>query len=135
MTRSTPAELGERVARDHHGALEVGGRGVEIFALELLPVGERDRMNHEVEPSPFFRDGGEQRIEAGGVGDVAGQHQGCAHALGERPDPLAERVALVGQDELGAVLRHRPGDPPGERAIIGDPEDQPLLARHQRHGL
>jgi hypothetical protein len=92
-------------------------------------------VDHEVEPVPLLSDGREQRIKARRIGDVAGQDQRGADAFGQRPDPLGQRIALKGQGQLRAMPGDRPGDAPGKRAFVGDPEDQPLLARHQRHGL
>ena len=47
---------------------------------------------------------------------------------------LAERLALIGEGELGAVRGQRLGDAPGDRVVVGDPHDQAALALHQsRH--
>ena len=59
-----------------------------------------------------------------------------ADRFGERLDPPAERLALVGEGELRAVRGERPGDAPGDRMVVGDPHHQAALALHQlRHGV
>ena len=44
------------------------------------------------------------------------------------PHALLQRLALIGEGELGALRRQRLGDPPGERAVVGEAHDQPALA-------
>ena len=41
-----------------------------------------------------------------------------------------KRVALVGERELGARRARGRGDPPGERAVVGDAHDEAALAAH-----
>jgi hypothetical protein len=53
---------------------------------------------------------------------------GGVELAGERLDPLLQRVALIGQGQRGAVLVGRPGDAPGDRAVVRDPHDQAALA-------
>ena len=51
--------------------------------------------------------------------------------LGQRLDPLLQRVALVGEGEVGAVVAAGPRDAPGDRAVVGHAHDQPAFAAHQ----
>ena len=51
--------------------------------------------------------------------------------LGERLDPLLERVALVGEGEFGAVRARRLGDAPGDRAVVREPHDQAALSAQE----
>ena len=44
----------------------------------------------------------------GRIGDVAMADHGGVELLRERLDPLLQRVALIGEGELGAVLAGRP---------------------------
>ena len=46
-------------------------------------------------------------------------------------DPPLERLALIGESELGALLAERLGDAPGERAVVGEAHDQAALSLHQ----
>jgi hypothetical protein len=92
-------------------------------------------VDQEIEAAPALIEGREQLVEAGRIGHVGRQHERRADLLGERPHALAERIALVGDGELGAVRGERARDPPGERALIGDAHDQAPLARHQGRGV
>src|SRR3712207_8707033 len=48
-----------------------------------------------------------------------------------RSDALAERLALVGEGELGAVLAQNLGDAPGDRVVVRDPHDEAAPALHE----
>ena len=50
---------------------------------------------------------------------------------GQRLDALPERVALIGERELGALVGAGLGDAPGDRPVVGDAHDQAALAGHQ----
>ncbi|MSO81664.1 MAG: YihY family inner membrane protein [Alphaproteobacteria bacterium] len=89
-------------------------------------------MDDEVEPAPALRQRGEHRVHARFVGDVGGQDDGAADALGQRADALGQRLALIGEGELGAFGGHRAGDAPGDRTVVGDAHDEAALALHQR---
>ena len=66
------------------------------------------------------------------------EHRG-ADLLRQRLHPLLQRIALIGEADLGALRAAGPGDAPGERPVVGDPQDQAALAAHQtcefRHDL
>ena len=57
---------------------------------------------------PALGQGGEDGVERGLVGDVAGQHDVGADRRRQRLHPLAERLALVGEGERRALRRGRP---------------------------
>jgi hypothetical protein len=46
-------------------------------------------------------------------------------------DPLLQRVALPGECDLRARRAAGFGDAPGDRAVVGDTENDPALALHQ----
>ena len=52
----------------------------------------------------------------------------------KRRDPFLQRIALIGERDLGALSRAGLGDTPGDRSIVGDAHDQPAFAGHQRAG-
>src|SRR5262249_43355345 len=85
----------------------------------------------EVHTAPSLGDGGEYRVDAGIVGDVAGNDEVDTDGLCEWRHPLAERVALVGESQFGAVGGNSARDPPGDRPFVGDAHDQAALAGHQ----
>ena len=76
----------------------------------------------------------ENRVDRGDVLDVAGHDQSRADRFGERLHALGQRVALIGEGELGAVRGQRLGDAPGDGVVVGDPHHQPAFSLHQsRH--
>ena len=106
-------------------------RRVGVAPLELVAVGEADAMDEKVERAPVRRERANNCIDRGDVLDVAGQHASRAEALGERRDPFAERFALIGESEFGALAGQRFGDAPGDRMIVGDAHHEAALAAHQ----
>ena len=79
----------------------------------------------------FCRDGGEDRVDRRGIGDVAMADDEPADLLRERLDPLLQRVALIGERELGALRMAGLRDAPGDRPVVGDAHDQAALAPHE----
>src|SRR5262245_41903624 len=51
--------------------------------------------------------------------------------LGQRFHPLLQRVTLICECEVGAVVAAGARNAPGDRAVIGYAHDQPALAAHQ----
>src|SRR5262245_50708788 len=51
--------------------------------------------------------------------------------LGQRFHPLLQRVTLICECEIGAVVAAGACNAPGDRAVIGHAHDQPALAAHQ----
>ena len=82
-----------------------------------------------------MRDLGEDRVDGRGLGDVAMADDQPADLLGQRLDPLLQRIALIGEGELGALRAAGLGDAPGDRAVVGDPHDQAALAAHETGGV
>ena len=73
----------------------------------------------------------EHPVEIGHVGDVAFDQEIGADLGRERPDPLLERLALIGESELGALLGEPLRNPPGQRLVVGEAHDQAALSAHQ----
>ena len=88
-------------------------------------------MQHEVERAPGRFDVGEHRVDARRIGDVAMPDDQAVHLLGQRLDALLERLALVGEGKVGAVVAAGARDAPGDRAVVGHAHDQPAFAAHQ----
>jgi hypothetical protein len=88
-------------------------------------------MHHEVDLAPFFPEQIERGVDGCGIGDVAMAQQQSAEFLGQRLDPLLQRVALPGERDLRAGFAACLGDAPGDRAVVGDAEDHSALALHQ----
>ena len=71
------ADGGEGEAGDIHGHGEVLARRLDVLALQLVLVGEGDGVDDEIEARPKrSAEGGEDGVDAGFVGDVAGQDVG-----------------------------------------------------------
>ena len=84
-------------------------------------------MDQEIEAVPALAQSGERAVERLVAADVAVDQKVRAQLLGERPDTLFQRLALVGKSELRAVLASRElekklPDIQGETAG-GSPED------------
>ena len=92
-------------------------------------------MNDKIEPPPALGEAGEHRIEACFGGDVGLDDEVAVEAFRERPNPPAERVALIGERKPGVLTVQCPGDAPGERSLIRHAHDEPLLPGHQAHSL
>ncbi len=73
-------------------------------------------------------DVGEDRVDGGGVGDVAMAGDMGADAFGERAHALFQRFALIGEGELGARVMGGLGDAPGDGSVVGDAHNQAALA-------
>ena len=58
-----------------------------------------------------------------------------ADLLRQRLDPLLQRIALIGESKLGAVLVAGLRNAPGDRAVVGDAHDQAALAAQETRGF
>src|SRR5260370_28548453 len=92
-------------------------------------------MDDKSEPPPPVRQRRKDRVEAFLRCDIALQNKVAVEARGERAYPSAERLALIGKGERGAVVVQRLGYAPGDRTFVGDAHDEALLTRHQPHFL
>ena len=132
----TPGACDERVRADVHGHPEPVPRGVREAALEVLGGGEGDRVDEHVEASvERLRGLGEDPVEIVVRADVARRHQLRVHGRGQVPDGLLDPLALIGEGRAGHPRRRVARDRPGDRAPVGDPEHERLLALEPpRHG-
>ena len=88
-------------------------------------------MDKEVETSPAFLQDAEDGPDLGVVRHIQRLDQGQAERLGKGTDPTFQRLALVGEGELGAFLMRAPGDPPGQGALVCHADHQAALASEQ----
>ena len=125
--------LGEGEAGDYHGAREIlAGGGVDIAPLQLFLGRVADGVDEEVEPvAPGSVELLENRVERGQILDIAGDDEIRTHRFGQRLHPPPERIPLIGEGELGALIGHRFRDAPGDGMVVGDAHDQATLALHQ----
>ena len=92
--------------------------------------GERDGVDHEIEPAPLRLDPIEHRIEGGLIGDIRVHREGASNAIAERFHPLAEGFPLIGEGKLGARVCQGPRNPPRDGFVVRDAQDQAPLALH-----
>ena len=88
-------------------------------------------MNDKIKGAPAVLETVEQRVQAGLVANVAGQHDIAAELSGQRIDPLFQRITLIGERQFRPGLGQGPGNAPGDGFVIGKAHDQPTLALHQ----
>ena len=111
-------------------AIQKRSRGrVDEAALEILRGGERDGVDEQVEAAA-------ERLA--GLGEDAGDVVVRAHValgdelrvdrLGQLAHALLDPLALEGERELGALIVEALRDRPGDRPLVGDAQDQRLLA-------
>ena len=81
-------------------------------------------MDDEVELAPGSFDLVEHGVDRGGVGHVAMADDEGVELLGERTDALLQRVALIGEGEVGARRAGRLGDAPGDGTVVGEAHDE-----------
>jgi hypothetical protein len=56
-----------------------------------------------------------------------------AELRGEFLDPWFQLVVLVGKRKFGTFTGERLRDPPGDRSITREPDDQRALSGHETH--
>jgi hypothetical protein len=85
-------------------------------------------VHHEVQAAELTLHRFRQRIEVRVAGHVAGQDERSVQARGQLAHILLETLALVGHGQPCPLARDRLGDAPGQRALVGDAEDETVLA-------
>ena len=117
--------------RDVHRGQEAVARHVVDAAAERVLGREGDRVDEEVELAPVCGDALEDRLELA-VGHHVHRHEDRRLDLArERLDMRLRLVVEVGDRELGAEGAEGAGAAPGDRAVVGDADDQALLAFEQ----
>ncbi len=84
-------------------------------------------MHQKIEPVPFLRDGGEDRIDRPPIRDIAMADDVPADLRRERLDALFQRVALIGERQFGTLRMAGLRDAPGNRPVVGDAHDEAAL--------
>ncbi len=88
-------------------------------------------MDDEIELAPRRFHRREDGVDGGGLRHVAMADDQPVDLLGQRLDPLLERIALIGEGKVRAMRAAGLGDAPGDRAVVGDTHDQAALAAHE----
>ena len=92
-------------------------------------------MQQEVDRAPTLCGLTEDGVDGRGFAHVAMAEHEAADLGGQRLDPLLERVALIGEGQLGAMRMARLGNAPRDGPAVGDPHDQAALPAHQTRGF
>ena len=85
----------------------------------------------KIELPPFLPQPCEHRVDRRNILGVARKHKVRTKLLGERGHALQDRLALIGEGELRAMLAELSGDAIGDRMVVGDPHHEAALALHQ----
>src|SRR4029079_10517029 len=102
-------------------------------AGQVLALREREGVDEDVEPVVTVAPAGEDPLDVLVALDVAGLHEGRAERLRQRPDALLDERLDGREPDLGALGVERPGDPPGDRVVVRDAEDQGVPALEKSH--
>ena len=121
----------QRIGGNVHRHQEVVEAGVDILPAQLALVGEADRVDDEIDRLPALLQRVEGAVERFHVRHVAFEGEIAAELFGQRADALLQRLALIGEGHLGALLVQLLGNAPGQRLVVGESHDQPTLALHQ----
>src|SRR5262249_32905650 len=122
-------ERSEGVAAHQHRLGKIVRRRVQVAPGQLILVGEGNGVDEEIERAPFRFNRRESRVDSIRFGYVAVADHQPADLLRQRFDPLLQRLALIGESELGALPMASLCDAPGERAVVATPRIKPRLPR------
>src|SRR5690606_19202899 len=126
----------ERPSRNLVRELIPVSRYVDEAAGQVLRPGIGHGMDKNVELAPAFAELVEQGLKLALNRHVARQkrHVSVPLQLGYKFLHVAlQPVVLVCKSQLGAFSMQRPGNPPGDRPVIGHAHNQALFALHQCH--
>ncbi len=118
-------QSGEAVGADIVGNGEtLSGHGIDVFALELLPGREADRVHDGIESIPVCGQIPEGGLDLGVARHLQRQHDLRSAFGGQVLDAGFELLGLVGQGDVGPLAVHGLGDAIGDGAITGDAGDE-----------
>jgi len=92
-------------------------------------------VHEEVEPSPPGLDLGEEIVQLGVVADVERFDEVRADRFRKRTDASQQRFPEVAESEFRPFAAASLRDPPRDRLVVGDAEDQTFPAFQDPHGL
>ena len=89
-------------------------------------------MDQKIEAAPGCLKLGKHGLDGGQILDIASVDMiGGAEFFGERRDPFAKRIVLIGEGEISAFSGQSLGYAPGYRVIIRDAHHQAAFTAHQ----
>ena len=125
----------ERPARDVHRLQEAVATDVHHASVQRLLRREGDRMQQEVELAPFLLDSFEHLLHLALDHDVQRHEDRRLQCLRERLDMLLGAFVQIGDGEIGPERTKGLGAAPGDRLVVGDADDQALLALQRDLGI
>src|SRR5690349_643181 len=90
-------------------------------------------MDHDVEGSKHGSRLLDQRLDLLIGSNIAARHQRSIQLCGQRAGMPRARFTLVGEADRGALAAQRLRDPPGDRPIAGEADDQGMFSFEQWH--
>ena len=113
--------------------MEAGPAGVGEVAGQVFLLGIGHGMDQDVEAVFLGMPTGENALDLVVVPDIATFHESGADRVGERSNaPLDQRRHRT-EANPGALIVQPLRYPPGDRMVVGDAENQGLLAVEQTH--
>ena len=106
-------------------------RHIDDAALQRVLGRKGDRVHDEIELAPVLADAFEHRLHLAGRVHVERHEDRRFELAGQRLDVFLRLVVEIGDRELRAERPERLGATPGDRVIVGDADDQSLLAFQQ----
>ncbi len=128
-----PDERDEGVGRDVEGEGEAIARRVDEGALEVLPLGEGEGVDEDVEVAMGIAPAVEDPLDLLVRLDVARLDEGRPETLGERADPSVDEALDRREADRRALGVERLGDAPGDRVVVRHAEDEGLPAVEHAH--
>ena len=102
--------------------------GIRKPARQVFPVGEGDTVDQKGNVSKRFSGPVKHFDDLVVFPSVAGQGDGAVQGVGQTDHPVLQPVILVGERQLGPGFGQDLGDGPSDAAVVGDAENDALLA-------
>ena len=119
--------FGKAVARDAHGAGKTIARAIDHLAMQVCQRCPGDGVNQKINLPKLVHGMGHSRFELAGLFHIAIE-QIHAHRVGERLHIFAGLFIQARSNNICPQLTKQLGTAPGNRTVIGDPQDQAFLA-------
>ena len=126
--RGAANEGDEGVGADFEGVSKSFAAQVGEVAAKVVAAGEGDAVDEVVDGSEFFARLLEDGVDFAIGGDVALEEEGVGDVFDEAFGTAVESLVLVDDAEAGAGAVEGLADGPGDAAVVGDAEDEGVLA-------
>ena len=121
----------QRVDADVEGGVEAGAADVGEVAVEVLPLGVGDRVDEDVQVAFAWRASARRPCGSRRRRGRRSLPRRSSRSSGQRPDAALDQRSHRAEADVGALVVERLGDAPGDRMVVGDAEDERLLALEQ----